>query len=84
MRRYYVYIMSSKSRALYIGITNDIYRRVWEHKNNSLPGFTNKYRIHRLVYFESFKYVGNAIARENSCFDSCCQSHMGGSQERLV
>ena len=64
MRRYHVYIMSSKSRALYIGITNDIYRRVWEHTHNLLPGFTSKYRIHRLVYFESFQYVGNAIARE--------------------
>jgi putative endonuclease len=64
MRRYYVYIMASKSRVLYVGITNDIWRRVWEHKNDVNPGFTSKYRVHRLVYFESFKYVGNAIARE--------------------
>jgi len=64
MRRYYVYIMASKSRVLYVGITNDIWRRVWEHKNDLNPGFTSKYRVHRLVYFESFKYVGNAIARE--------------------
>ena len=64
MRRYYVYIMASSSRILYVGITNDIRRRVWEHKNDVNPGFTSKYRIHRLVYFESFKYVGNAIARE--------------------
>ena len=64
MRRYYVYVMASKSRVLYVGVTNDIRRRVWEHKNDITPGFTSKYRIHRLVYFESFKYVGNAIARE--------------------
>ncbi len=64
MRRYYVYIMASKSRVLYIGVTNDIWRRVWEHKNDATPGFTSKYRVHRLVYFEEFKYVGNAIARE--------------------
>jgi putative endonuclease len=64
MRRYYVYIMASKSRVLYVGITNDIFWRVWEHRNNVNPGFTSKYRIHRLVYFEMFKYVGNAIARE--------------------
>ena len=64
MRRYYVYIMASKSRVLYVGITNDIWRRVWEHKNEVNPGFTSKYRVHRLVYFESFQYVGNAIARE--------------------
>jgi putative endonuclease len=64
MRRFYVYIMASKSRVLYIGITSDILRRVFEHKNNRFPGFTSKYRVHRLVYFETFKYVGNAIARE--------------------
>lgn len=64
MRRYYVYIMSSKSRVLYIGVTNDIWRRVWEHKNDHTPGFTSKYRVHRLVYVEEFKYIGNAIARE--------------------
>jgi putative endonuclease len=64
MRCYYVYIMASKSRVLYVGVTNDIWRRTWEHKNDALPGFTSKYRTHRLVYFECFKYVGNAIARE--------------------
>ena len=64
MRRYHVYFMASKSRVLNVGITNDILRRVWEHKNNVNPGFTSKYRIHRLVYFETFRYVGNAIARE--------------------
>src|SRR5579864_2545166 len=64
MRRYYVYVMASKSRVLYIGITNDIWRRVWEHKNSDASGFTSKYRVHRLVYVESFRYVGNAIARE--------------------
>jgi len=66
MRCYYVYIMASKSRVLYVGVTNDIWRRVWEHKNDVHPGFTGKYRIHRLVYFEEFKYVGNAIAREKT------------------
>jgi putative endonuclease len=56
--------MSSKSRVLYIGITSNIYRRAWEHKNGLIPGFTCDYRVHRLVYYENFKYVGNAIARE--------------------
>jgi putative endonuclease len=64
MHQYYVYIMASKSRVLYTGITNDIYRRSFEHKHDLTPGFTRDYRVHRLVYFESFKYVGNAIARE--------------------
>jgi putative endonuclease len=56
--------MASKSRALYSGVTNDIWRRVWEHKNNTIAGFTSKHRVHRLVYFDTFKYIGNAIARE--------------------
>jgi putative endonuclease len=42
MQHYYVYIMASKSRVLYVGITNDIRRRIWEHKNDANPGFTSK------------------------------------------
>jgi putative endonuclease len=56
--------MASKSRVLYTGITNDIRRRISEHKHNVTPGFTSDYKVHRLVYFEQFKYVGNAIMRE--------------------
>jgi methylglutaconyl-CoA hydratase len=66
MRHFYVYILSSKSRVLYTGITDDIYRRTWEHKNSVNPGFTSHYKVHRLVYYETFKYVNNAIAREKS------------------
>ena len=64
MRDYYVYIMASKSRVLYTGITNDIRRRAWEHKTDLTPSFTTEYKVRRLVYFEVFKYVSNAIARE--------------------
>ena len=64
MRHFYVYILASKSRALYTGITSDLWRRLWEHKNNAFPGFTSSYRVYRLVYFETFKYVDNAIKRE--------------------
>jgi len=64
MATFYVYIMSSKSRVLYIGITNNLRRRVWEHKNGLCSGFTRDYKIHRLVYFERFQYVRNAIYRE--------------------
>jgi putative endonuclease len=67
MRRYHVYMMASKSRVLYTGITNDIWRRSWEsweHKNDVTSGFCSDYRVHRLVYFESFQYVWNAIRRE--------------------
>ena len=66
MRNFYVYILSSKSRVLYTGITGDIYRRTWEHENDVNPGFIRDYKVHRLVYYESFKYVNNAIDREKS------------------
>jgi len=66
MHNYYVYIMSRKSRVLYVGITNNIRQRVWEHQHDELPGFTSKYRVYRLVYFERFQYVSHAIAREKA------------------
>jgi methylglutaconyl-CoA hydratase len=66
MRHFYVYILSSKSRVLYTGITDNIYRRTWEHKNDANPGFTRDYKVHRLVYYETFQYVNNAIAREKA------------------
>jgi putative endonuclease len=66
MRHFCVYILSSKSRVLYTGITDDIYRRTWEHKNDAYPSFTSDYKVHRLVYYETFKYINNAIAREKS------------------
>ncbi len=62
--QFWVYILSSKSRRIYTGVTNDIERRVREHKEGRIEGFTRKYRINRLVYFERFHYVKNAIARE--------------------
>ena len=62
--QYYVYIMTNKSRTLYTGVTNDLERRVYEHKKKLVPGFTTKYNITRLVYFEVTQDVGAAIARE--------------------
>jgi len=62
--KYYVYILASKSRVLYVGVTNNLDRRVYEHKNDLIEGFSKQYRCHRLVYFESFQRVRNAIARE--------------------
>jgi putative endonuclease len=61
---YFVYIVASKSRVLYIGMTNSVDRRVWEHKNDVTDGFSKHYRCHRLVYFESFDDVRRAIDRE--------------------
>lgn len=54
MRPSYVYILASKRNGtLYVGSTSDLIKRVWEHKNNALPGFTAKYNVHMLVYYES-------------------------------
>ena len=65
MRTYYVYIMASKRNGtLYIGMTNDLVRRVYEHKNELVEGFTQKYGIHQLVYYESTNNVTVAITRE--------------------
>lgn len=61
---YFVYIIASRSRTLYIGVTNDLTRRLQEHREGTADSFTKKYRIHRLVYIERFQYIGNAIARE--------------------
>jgi putative endonuclease len=63
--RYYVYMaMSNSRRALYVGMTNNLERRIWEHKNSRFEGFTSEYNAHRLVYYESFDDVGKAINRE--------------------
>lgn len=64
MRRYYVYILASKSRVLYTGITCDLCRRVAEHKYKQVPGFTARYNVNRLVYYEEYSRVSDAIARE--------------------
>ena len=55
---------SRRNGTLYIGITNDIVRRVYEHKNNFIDGFTSKYGIHNLVYYEQFDNIESAIQRE--------------------
>ena len=64
MSQYYVYIMASRSRTLYTGVTSDLERRVFEHKEKLVPGFTAKYKIERLVYFEIGEDVHAAISRE--------------------
>ncbi len=63
-RRYYVYIMASKSRVTYVGMTGFLMARVLQHRAREGGEFTRRYRVHRLVYFESFQNVENAIARE--------------------
>ena len=65
MKRYFVYILSSqRNGTLYIGVTNDLTKRVYEHKNNLVEGFTKKYEVHLLVYLEEFHNIDEAITRE--------------------
>ena len=64
MQEYFVYIMTNKSRTLYTGVTNNLKRRVYQHKHKLIPGFTSKYNITQLVYFESTVDIKAAIARE--------------------
>jgi len=63
-KRYYVYIVASRSRILYVGVTGFLMARVLQYKSGETDGFTKKYSINRLVYYESFRYVNRAIARE--------------------
>jgi putative endonuclease len=63
-KRYYVYILSSLSRVLYVGVTNDLVRRVMEHRQGILSGFAHKYQATRLVYYEETANVYAAICRE--------------------
>ena len=65
MRSFYVYILASKHNGtLYIGVTNDIIKRVYEHKNNLIAGFTKKYNVHLLFYSEQTTDIDFAIQRE--------------------
>jgi putative endonuclease len=64
---YYVYMLASRARGtLYIGVTGDLVRRVWEHKSGAVPGFTRRYGVTRLVWFEVFDDVTAAIQREKT------------------
>ena len=63
-KTYYVYIMASRSLTLYTGVTNSIFRRALQHKRGEIDGFTKRYNINRLVYYEVFHQVGTAIACE--------------------
>ena len=62
--RFYVYIMTNKSKTLYTGVTNNLERRVFEHKNKLVKGFTSKYNITQLVNFEEYQDIRCAIERE--------------------
>ena len=63
-KTYYVYILGNSRPTLYIGVTNNLIRRMWEHKNGLIDGFTKRYDLKVLLYFEQFSYVEDAIKRE--------------------
>jgi putative endonuclease len=67
MRQYYVYMLASRAGgALYVGVTNDLVRRVYEHKRGVVEGYTKRYKIDRLVYFEVYSTSRDAIQREKN------------------
>jgi putative endonuclease len=66
-KQFYVYILTSKMNGtLYVGITSDLVKRIWEHKNEITEGFTKKHKVKTLVYFETFSDPENAIKREKT------------------
>ena len=65
LNQYYIYILTNKNNTvLYIGVTNDLTRRVSEHRQKLVKGFTSKYNVDKLIYFEKFNFIVAAIARE--------------------
>jgi putative endonuclease len=64
LRRYYIYIVGSLNGTLYIGITSDLSTRIREHKNHTFAGFTAKYEVNRLLFYEIYEQVADAIHRE--------------------
>ena len=64
IHQYYVYILTNKSGTIYVGVTNNIKKRVYQHKNKLVEGFTKKYNIDILLYYEPFSDINSAIARE--------------------
>ena len=75
MQEDFVYIMTNKPKGvLYVGVTRNLLKRVYEHKNNLVEGFTKKYNLHNLVYYELTNDIYQAIAREGIFIQSCCRA----------
>jgi len=76
-RQYYIYIMTNKNNdVIYTGVTNNLKRRVYEHKQKLIGGFTKKYNVTKLVYYEVFEDIENAILREKQL--------KGGSRKKKI
>ncbi|MFA4888991.1 MAG: GIY-YIG nuclease family protein [Candidatus Omnitrophota bacterium] len=76
-KQYYVYFLTSwGNKVIYVGVTNDLKRRVYEHRNGLIEGFTHKYHIHKLVYYEACEEIEGAILREKQI--------KGGSRQKKV
>lgn len=72
MKESYVYILASRRNGtLYVGSTTNLVKRIWEHKNNVVPGFTAKYKVHRLVYYEVHQDILEAAKRERRFKNWC-------------
>ncbi len=69
MKQYYVYILTNRSRTFYVGVTNNLERRLYEHQHKLIEGFTKRYNITQLIYYEVFDGVRQAIAREKQVKD---------------
>ena len=79
----YVYIMANRTRTMYVGVTNDLERRVWEHKTGYLPdAFTTKYKLTKLVYIAEFARMDDAIAWEKALKGKTRAKKMGLVEER--
>lgn len=79
-KKYYIYLLSNaNNNVLYIGVTNNLARRIWEHKNEFVEGFTKKYKTHKLVYYEEYEDVKDAIFREK-----CLKRWKRGWKEKLI
>jgi len=80
MKQSYVYILSNKwNNVLYIGVTSNLYKRIYEHKHGLIKGFTSKYNVHKLVYYEVFNRIEDAIYREK-----CIKKSSRKYKERLI
>lgn len=67
MKEYYIYILASKRNGtLYTGVTSDLVRRIWQHKSGEIKGFTSKYKVNQLVYYETHSDILEAIKREKN------------------